>query len=336
MSRWLLYNDDAKVASFVVEHSVIMQFTPYKPDLLPMQLRRASAEGFTAWLRERAIDVNNHEHRELMNQLVGSRDRTTIALRNHMFSISDTFTCFETGDFTPRSKLCIAEEQNAAGDFILVSSDSKLMRLKGVTPNASTDGSFTKTWRYEGGEWWLYKLQASAATRAEVAIYRTLRDCGWAAAEYAYIGHYRTRVRSKNFLGPKEFYEPYDSFRFYFNDQSDDNKVIFKNIASLGKEFERDWRRILLADALFYNTDRHMRNFGVIRSSETGKVLRLAPNFDNNQTYDANPGGYSTEMLEAYMAKASKADYENLRQLCDVLSQNGLLDKALEAGKSYL
>ena len=336
MSRWLMYNDDVEVASFAVRNSIIDEFTPSKPALLPMQLLRASAEGFTAWLRERAIDLNNLHHRELMHRLLGSRDKTTLALRTHMFSISDTFTCFEEGEFIPRLALCDPEEQNAASDFILVSSDISLRRLSGATPNASTDGSFTKTWRYEGDAWWLYKLQSTAATRAEVAISQVLRDCGWAAAEYAYAGRYRKRVRSKNFLNPGEFFEPYDSFRFFFDNPSDDDDVITSNLASLGPIIERDWRRILLSDALFFNTDRHMRNFGVIRDSHTGEVLRLAPNFDNNQAYDANPGGYSPNMLRAYMAGATEADRENLKSLCAALEKRKGLEKALDAGRQYI
>lgn len=336
MARWLMYNDDVEVASFDERNSVIVDFSPSRPELLPMQLCRASAEGFTGWLRERAIDLNNLQHRELMRLLVGSRDRTTLALRTHMFSISDTFTCFEAGEFIPRRTLCDPEEQNAASDFILVSSDTSLRRLSGATPNASTDGSFTKTWRYEGGSWWLYKLQSAAAARAEVAISQALRACGWDAAEYTYSGRYRKRVRSKNFLRPGEFFEPYDSFRFCFDNPGDDDAAILGNLCALGPEFERDWRRILLSDALFFNTDRHMRNFGVIRDSHTGRVLRLAPNFDNNQAYDANPGGYSPAMLRAFIAEARAEDIENLQALCDALEDRGLLEKALAAGRDAL
>ena len=143
-------------------------------------------------------------------------------------------------------------------------------------------------------------------------------------------------MRSKNFLNPGEFFEPYDSFRFRFDDPSDDDGTILSNFASLGPDFERDWRRILLSDALFFNTDRHMRNFGVIRDSHTGAVLRLAPNFDNNQAYDANPRGYSPNMLRAYMAGADGADRENLKALCAALEKRKGLEKALEAGKQYL
>ena len=151
MMRYILYNDDAPAAEFFVRHSVISEFIPQKPELLPMQIRRASADAFSLWLRERAVGLNSVQHRNLMNELYGTRDKTSLALRTHMFSISDTFTCFEEGEFTPRPQLCQPEEQNAVSDFILVSSDTSLRNVRTATPNASTDGSFTKTWKYEDG-----------------------------------------------------------------------------------------------------------------------------------------------------------------------------------------
>lgn len=337
MSRYVLYNDDVETARFAVLHSVITDFDPIRPELLPMQLRRASAEGFTAWIRERAIDLNNLQHRNLMNMLLNSRDRTTLALKTHMFSISDTFTCFEQGEFIPRQALCDPKSQNEASQFILLSSDTSLRQMNLATPNASTDGSFTKTWQFDSGEWWLYKLQSSASTRAEIGISRALLSCGWDAAEYAPVRHYLKRVRCRNFVGNGEFFEPYDSFRFFFDNPSDDDATIQRNLSSLGSAFAQAWRRILLSDALFFNTDRHMRNFGVIRSSRTGEVLRLAPNFDNNQAYLANPGGrYSPALLKAFMDLAEAGDRDNLKILCDALDGNAYFEQARSAGLDCL
>ena len=121
------------------------------------------------------------------------------------------------------------------------------------------------------------------AARSERESSRVLMACGGDTADYQYDGRYRTRIRSKNFVGENEFFEPYASLRFMFADKSDDEGGIYENIASLGENFERDFRRIVLADALFMNTDRHMRNYGVIRSAKTGELLRMVPNFDNNQ-----------------------------------------------------
>ena len=337
MPNDILYNNDQIAARFAYAQGMIRSYEPVHSELLPMQIRSTSAEGFTGWLRERAIDLNTVQHRNLVSELLGSHDKVHLSLMTHMFSISDTFTCFEEGQFVPRRHLCDPKEHEAVSDYILLSSDTSVRKALPITPNVSTDGSFTKTWKYENGEWWLYKLQSSEATRSEVEISRVLRECGWDAALYCYVGSYRKRIKSLNFLGENEFFEPYDSFRYAFADVSEDDDIVMSNLSSLGEDYRHAWKRILLADALFLNGDRHMRNFGVIRSAKTGEVLRLAPNFDNNQAFHGNPNGrYSSAMLRLYWETADSEDRENLRQLLTVCEKNKYLTEAWQAGMQIL
>lgn len=335
--RYTLYNQDTSSAAFAVEGGVVTSFVPLRTALLPKQLVSSSADGFTLWVQQRAIDLNTALHRRLAFALMGSRDRLTLAIATHMFSISDTFTCFAEGEFIPRRRLCSPEEQEQVSDFILMSSDTSLRRAGIVTPNFSTDGSFPKTWRMENGTWWLYKLQGDEAVRSEAEISRALRRAGFDAAEYGEAGC--MRIRSRNFVGEDEFFEPYDSFRYRFADKRDDENVVYRNLASLGSSFEAAWRRILLSDALFMNADRHMRNFGVIRSAVTGEVLRLAPNFDNNQAYRANPGGhYSDAMLYLFQDSFGfcEQDRNNLSRLAEACEQSAYLKDAADAARRYL
>ena len=334
MANYVLYNADAVAARFEYAQGMIRAYEPVRSELLPMQIRAASPDAFTSWIRERAIDLNTVQHRNLVMHLFGFRDKVHLSLITHMFSISDTFTCFEEGTFTPRNQLCDPEAHEAVSDYILLTGDTSVRAALPVTPNISTDGSFTKTWKYENGAWWLYKLQSAEATRSEVEISRVLRSAGWDAAEYQYDGAARKRVKSKNFLAADEFFEPYDSFRYAFSDIDED--VIMQNIASLGEAFRSAWKRILIADALFLNGDRHMRNFGVIRSARSGAVLRLAPNFDNNQAFHGNPGGrYSDAFLKMYLHSADDEDYENLRTLLAACKGSRYLQEAYRAGCNW-
>ena len=41
---------------------------------------------------------------------------------------------------------------------------------------------------------------------------------------------------------------------------------------------------MMVFDALIYNTDRHLTNFGVLRNSRTGELLDMAPVFDNGRS----------------------------------------------------
>ena len=122
-----------------------------------------------------------------------------------------------------------------------------------------------------------------------------------------------------------------------FSDVSEDDDIVMANLSSLGEAYRSAWKRILLADALFLNGDRHMRNFGLIRSARTGEVLRLAPNFDNNQAFHGNPSGrYSAAMLRLYWKTADDEDRENLRQLLAACEKNRYLAEAWRAGTEIL
>ncbi len=124
-----------------------------------------------------------------------------------------------------------------------------------------------------------------------------------------------------------------------FDDKSDNDEIIYSNLASLGTTFEAAWRRILLAAALFLNTDRHMRNFGVIRSAVTGEILHIAPNFDNNQAYRANPGGrYSGAMLTQFVKVRGLTikDKEDSKQLLAACRKDKYLEDIFPVAEAYL
>jgi hypothetical protein len=55
-----------------------------------------------------------------------------------------------------------------------------------------------------------------------------------------------------------------------------------------------DYIKLIFMDTICANPDRHTNNFGLLRDTETGKLLGLAPNYDNNMAlisrgYPAKP-----------------------------------------------
>lgn len=63
-------------------------------------------------------------------------------------------------------------------------------------------------------------------------------------------------------------------------------------LKQFGKDIASDYVSILFMDTLCANPDRHSFNLGVLRDVVTGRILRLAPNFDNNMALIAR--GYPT------------------------------------------
>lgn len=71
----------------------------------------------------------------------------------------------------------------------------------------------------------------------------------------------------------------------------------------LGPEFGEQLRSMLVFDALFYNEDRHFGNFGILRDNHSGKIIALAPIFDNGLSllcYAGSDGFANLSALEEY------------------------------------
>jgi len=79
------------------------------------------------------------------------------------------------------------------------------------------------------------------------------------------------------------------------------------NMAEVGL-FE-PYADMLLLDGLISNPDRHEFNFGVIKSTATGEILGLAPNFDHNLALGST-SGLSTYLLEWYLSEVGIQEHQ--------------------------
>ena len=143
-----------------------------------------------------------------------------------------------------------------------------------ITPEVTTTGSFEKGWHLIDDEWWLYKSGNARQLFSEMYSYEIARLLGIPNVEYAFDGAY---IRSKNFA-PDVNFEPLASLA----GQDDRYEHVFPIMLELGKEFALSYLRLAAFDALIGNIDRHNENLGFLRNREEGKILSLAPNYDNN------------------------------------------------------
>ena len=82
-------------------------------------------------------------------------------------------------------------------------------------------------------------------------------------------------------------------------------------------------------DALVFNVDRHTQNFGILRDGETGDILSMAPNFDNNMAlisrgYAEDPERIANMLVDMFrdliydegiFYKAPKLDEQTVRDI---------------------
>lgn len=106
-------------------------------------------------------------------------------------------------------------------------------------------------------------------------------------ADYEYDDGY---VKTKDFTDGRVNFEPICSVMGDNEDYSDN----FDYFMTLSKDIAVDYLKMLYLDSICYNMDRHTNNYGLLRDIETGEIISLAPNYDNNIALIAN--GYPSDV----------------------------------------
>ena len=144
------------------------------------------------------------------------------------------------------------------------------------TPELTSIGSFEKCWRLINGKWWLYKKSNDNEIFSELFISKLSERLQLPTARYEKDGDY---IRTLDFTdGAKVNYEPIYSLV----GEDDDYQYCFDTLLKLSKELARQYLLLVWMDTICFNMDRHTQNFGFLRDVETGEILSLSPNFDNN------------------------------------------------------
>ncbi len=253
----------------VVKNGVIID---YDEKLIPLYLKRTmDMEG---WLASRAIDAHRTNSRLLKRVLrIGTTDDAKTALAVNAATLTDKYW------FKPEGSLATYEDvrfkENYFDKLALCGDPNGFSHKPSRTPELTNTGSFEKCWSLIDGEWWMYKSGDKNAFFSELFICNLGKLLGLNIAYYEMDGKY---IRTKNFTDGKNVnFEPMASF-------TDDDGYLncFNIIYSLSPELAKEYLYIIWFDTVCYNMDRHTQNFGFIRDCESGEILCMAPNYDNN------------------------------------------------------
>ncbi|MGM9552021.1 MAG: hypothetical protein ACI3XA_07180 [Clostridia bacterium] len=144
------------------------------------------------------------------------------------------------------------------------------------TPELTNIGSFEKCWKVTDGKWWMHKKANYEEMFSELFICLLGKELGFNMAEYE---------RGKGVIKTKDFtdnasvnFEP----MFSFMGDNEDYIETLNALKDLCPDAIGDYVKMLFLDTICANPDRHTFNFGVLRDVTSGKIMGLAPNFDNN------------------------------------------------------
>ena len=253
--------------------------------LLPLYLKRTKdVEG---WIASRAIDAHRTNSRLLKRALrLRTTDDVATALAVNAATVTDSYW------FKPEGSSAVYEDirfkENYFDQLALRGDPDSFSRKPSRTPELTNTGSFEKCWKLIDGKWWMYKNGNTGEFFSELFICRLGEKLGLSMAHYEMDGQY---IRSKDFTGGAEVnFEPMRSLV----DDDEDYENCFHVLNAMSPELARQYLMLIWMASVCYNMDRHTENFGFLRDVETGKILSLAPNYDNNVALIAR--GYPSDV----------------------------------------
>ncbi|MEC4295129.1 hypothetical protein [Adlercreutzia shanghongiae] len=274
--------------------------------LMPLGLVLTN-EGLWRWLSARAIPQNRRFATELCRSLgLSANDRSGILAVSRGLSLNDSYWIAPTGS-TETFAECNLYDNGFSSVLAAVAYTGVVSDQRGLTPatpELTTNGNLRKAWRIEAdGVRRLYKGNSDdrdefGEARAEFLASQVADAMGLNSVRY---GLTRWAASSADvcctcdcFCAPNISYVPQ---ALAFGQSS--HTAAVKSYLRWGVEHFEGYASMMVFDALIFNTDRHLTNFGVLRRSHTGELLGMAPVFDNGRSLFFNHGFDQVDTFES-------------------------------------
>lgn len=249
--------------------------TVINKDLAPICFKTGKDKYINKWLTHRAIDEHRTNSRLLKKALrLHDKDDISVVLFVNAATITDTYWFRQEGKNLTWDDVRFKE--NYFDQLALKGSFEGFEQTPSSTPEATNIGSFEKCWKQEDSSWWLYKTGTEREYFSELFVYKLGQKLGFDMAYYEMDDKY---IRTRDFTNNGEYNLEHMSSLVGDNDAYDDSFEILKGIS---EDLAKDYLKIIYMDTLCYNVDRHTENYGILTDPDTGKIIKLAPNYDNN------------------------------------------------------
>lgn len=281
-------------------------------ELCPFYLLRT--RNIRGWIESRSIDFHRTNSRILRKaiRLFDNKSLKTeldAVLYSKCVTITDNYWFRENGSTDTFESVKLLSDKFA--DLALTGRFKDFNKIDFMTPELTNIGSYEKCWRNINNDWYMYKASTDSEKFSEILVSKLGEELGLDMAEYVIDLNYPNVVVTRDFTenGNVDF-EPMSSI---IGDKEDDfeyNVDMLRTIPSQSRNNNEDiihqYLDILFMDAICFNIDRHSENYGIIRSTSSGLVIGMAPNFDNNlslisRVYDTDKTMASKVFLQPYI-----------------------------------
>ena len=295
------------------------------------------------WFHSRGIPSWRNDLEGLLERL---NVATTEELLNKAYalSLSDQYWIKEQDSVLEWKDINFFENEFKYKGYLeasLSSSNSKIEQLELMSPNNTTDGMLQKGWIIEKGKRVLVKGTYQPSREEPINEWLASQICerlGFFHCNYT-IDVLNDKIVSKceNFVSSDE--EIISAYDIYYSEKKPNNindyehyiKVLEKHNVPNARE---NVANMYMLDYLIMNTDRHLKNFGVIRNVNTLEWTKTTPIFDNGESmqcerltsninFNGGVGKFFSNTEKDYneILKVIRKDVKNI----DISKLNGLV-----------
>jgi len=290
----ILMNKAKEVLEFTLHRNYVATVKAINLEIAPEMLKDANPGLLDAWFRDRSLDLTRSNARLLLKKMQLPNSKSELVIANKALNLTDTFWIKEE-EGEKYTDFCL--QRKTSNPYIVNTSLSGDLGHIDRMYNAELTniGSFDKAWIKENNQWYLAKKGSAKSIYAELFACKLGKYLGFPMADYQVKDGL---LYSLNFTNESKILEHYASFRYKFLELEIDEKTVWNNLLTIG--LNEQYLNILFLDAIVSNIDRHEHNYGVIKNPSTGRVIGLAPNFDNNLAF-GGPSNPSLGQLKMYL-----------------------------------
>lgn len=236
------------------------------------------------WIEDRKAYKHNHHLRRLMKDCGCDTAEGFIRI-THAASINDSFWIKEENETATWNDISFYKNNFNETVSKLAFEGLGLygIQMSSASPELTTDGSFRKCWKKENGDIFLYKRGFSGAANAGLEPYcealasEIINAADPSSVQYSVLKfHGETATKCKAFTNEDIGFVPLRKLV----DRSISINELLKFFDDLG--CREKFQRMLVLDAVTFNTDRHLGNVGILINNDTQEMIGIAPNFDFN------------------------------------------------------
>ena len=287
--------------------------------LLPMDMGEPTEEHISKWLQRRTIPKNRAFVRTFLAKcgLSTNRPMSIISVSKGL-SLNDSYWVVNEDFEGSFSQYNLYENRfsQILAYIAFTGYGSSIRSSLMSSPEFTTNGMLPKCWRRISGKIVLYKGGTSGASKAgnepysEFYASQVAQAMGINAISYG-LSKWKGILCStcELFTSMETAYIPVGRVV-----TKGGMKAVQEYYHSLGPDFEKAFRDMLVFDAVICNTDRHFGNFGLLINSKTNQVSEPAPLFDHGNSlfnYAGKEFMKDEAALDAYIKTLQPCVYDD-------------------------